>query len=138
MITKLATVMGLKVETKLNTIEDPDCTYELTVDNLIKMLAIQLRFRYGICSIVDFLNYIMSKHTFFCRSNIPVILMGETGCGKTRLIKYMCQLARQGQELKNFFMLKVVHHTLSYIYFYSAQCVLFPFRYTVEQQMLIF
>lgn len=33
--------------------------------------------------------------------------MGETGCGKTRLIKYMCELAKQNQELKNFFMLKV-------------------------------
>ena len=28
----------------------------------------------------------------FHRCNIPVILMGETGCGKTRLIKYMCEL----------------------------------------------
>ena len=26
------------------------------------------------------------------RCNIPVILMGETGCGKTRLIKYLCEL----------------------------------------------
>ena len=26
------------------------------------------------------------------RCNIPVVLMGETGCGKTRLIKYMCDL----------------------------------------------
>ena len=26
------------------------------------------------------------------RCNIPVIVMGETGCGKTRLIRYMCGL----------------------------------------------
>jgi len=34
-------------------------------------------------------------HTIYIcvsRCNIPVILMGETGCGKTRLIKYMCEL----------------------------------------------
>ena len=33
--------------------------------------------------------------------------MGETGCGKTRLIRYMCDLARQGQKVKNFLILKV-------------------------------
>jgi hypothetical protein len=83
MIKKLATVMGIRVDP--DDIYDPDPTYVLTVDNLFKMLAIQMRFR----------------------CNIPVILMGETGCGKTRLIKYMCELAKQNQELKNFFMLKV-------------------------------
>jgi ABC-type cobalamin/Fe3+-siderophores transport system ATPase subunit len=24
-------------------------------------------------------------------SNIPVIIMGETGCGKTSLIKFLCE-----------------------------------------------
>ena len=35
--------------------------------------------------------------------------MGETGCGKTRLIRYMCDLARQGKdkEIKNMLILKV-------------------------------
>ena len=34
------------------------------------------------------------KHLLFnCyRCGIPVVIMGETGCGKTRLIRYMCQL----------------------------------------------
>ena len=39
MIQKIATVMGIEF------IHDPDDTYVLTVDNLIKILAIQMRFR---------------------------------------------------------------------------------------------
>ncbi|XP_062570766.1 E3 ubiquitin-protein ligase RNF213-like isoform X2 [Saccostrea cucullata] len=50
--------------------QDPDDTYELTTDNVKKMLAIYMRFR----------------------CNIPVIVMGETGCGKTCLIKFLCSL----------------------------------------------
>ena len=45
--------------------------------------------------------------------------MGETGCGKTRLIRYMCDLARQGKEKrkkKNMLILKVyVHSVCSYL-----------------------
>ncbi|XP_071075531.1 E3 ubiquitin-protein ligase RNF213 isoform X3 [Desmodus rotundus] len=51
---------------------DPDETYELTTDNMLKILAIEMRFRCG----------------------IPVIIMGETGCGKTRLIKFLSDLRR--------------------------------------------
>ena len=79
MINKIATVMGL------NKAEDPDSTYVLTVDNVIKILAIQTRFRCG----------------------IPVVIMGETGCGKTRLIRYMCDLAKQGSSNRNMLILKV-------------------------------
>ena len=39
MIQKISTVMGVKPH-------DPDETYVLTMDNLIKILAIQMRFRY--------------------------------------------------------------------------------------------
>ena len=42
MIQKLGTVMGLKKEV------DPDKTYVLTIDNVIKMVAIQMRFRYNV------------------------------------------------------------------------------------------
>ncbi len=79
MIEKIATVMGIEFP------YDPDETYVLTVDNLIKILAIQMRFRCG----------------------IPVVIMGETGCGKTRLIRYMCDLARQGEEKNNMLIMKV-------------------------------
>ena len=79
MINKIATVMGL------SDVKDPDETYVLTVDNVIKILAIQTRFRCG----------------------IPVVIMGETGCGKTRLIRYMCDLAKEGNSVRNMLILKV-------------------------------
>jgi hypothetical protein len=43
-----------------------DNSYVITIDTLMKMLAIQLRVRFG----------------------IPVVIMGDTGCGKTHLIRY--------------------------------------------------
>uniref|UniRef100_A0A8K9Y6Y4 RING-type E3 ubiquitin transferase n=1 Tax=Oncorhynchus mykiss TaxID=8022 RepID=A0A8K9Y6Y4_ONCMY len=64
---------------------DPDETYELTTDNILKMLAIHMRFRCG----------------------IPVIIMGETGCGKTRLIKFLCELRRSGVATENMKLVKV-------------------------------
>ncbi|CAL8311059.1 unnamed protein product [Arctogadus glacialis] len=64
---------------------DPDETYELTTDNILKILAIHMRFRCG----------------------IPVIIMGETGCGKTRLIKYLCELQRCGVATENMKLVKV-------------------------------
>lgn len=36
---------------------------------------------------------------FIFRCGIPVIIMGETGCGKTRLIKFMCDLQRPPEYL---------------------------------------
>ena len=44
---------------------------------------------------------------FLLRCGIPVVVMGETGCGKTRLIRYMCDLARQGMDKRNMMILKV-------------------------------
>ncbi len=44
---------------------DADQSYELTYDNVMKMMAIWMKFK----------------------CNIPVVIMGETGCGKTRLIR---------------------------------------------------
>ncbi|XP_058848399.1 E3 ubiquitin-protein ligase rnf213-alpha-like isoform X1 [Acipenser ruthenus] len=64
---------------------DPDETYELTTDNMLKMLAIHMRFRCG----------------------IPVIIMGETGCGKTRLIKFLCELRKCGAPMENMKLVKV-------------------------------
>eukprot|EP00731_Ephydatia_muelleri_P002838 Em0001g2838a len=80
MIKKLAIVMGLNME-----VTDPDASYALTVDNVLKILAMQMRFR----------------------CDIPVILMGESGCGKTRLVQYMCNLAAQSTETTNLKILKV-------------------------------
>ncbi|WAR07210.1 RN213-like protein, partial [Mya arenaria] len=40
--------------------------------------------------------------------DIPVIIMGETGCGKTRLIKFMCELqSPPGVDVKNMILMKV-------------------------------
>ncbi|XP_071319372.1 E3 ubiquitin-protein ligase rnf213-beta isoform X2 [Trachinotus anak] len=64
---------------------DPDPTYELTADNVMKMLAINMRFRCG----------------------IPVVIMGETGCGKTRLVSFLCALQREERPVKNMVLVKV-------------------------------
>ena len=49
----------------------------------------------------------------FCRCNIPVVVMGETGCGKTRLIRFMCDMIALGagggiDSVKNMLIMKVV------------------------------
>ena len=62
-----------------------DPFYVLTIDNLKKMLAIDMRFR----------------------CNIPVIIMGETGCGKTRLIKFMCKFQANNLNIQNMVILKI-------------------------------
>jgi hypothetical protein len=77
-IEELSRVMGV-------TAFDHDENYELTTDNVKKILAIQMRFRCG----------------------IPVVIMGETGCGKTRLIRYMCSLQADLTGAKNMLLMKV-------------------------------
>ncbi|TNN34870.1 E3 ubiquitin-protein ligase rnf213-beta [Liparis tanakae] len=64
---------------------DPDPTYELTADNVMKMLAIHMRFRCG----------------------IPVVIMGETGCGKTRLVRFLCAVQREEKPVENMVLVKV-------------------------------
>ncbi|XP_058708338.1 E3 ubiquitin-protein ligase RNF213 isoform X2 [Poecile atricapillus] len=76
---RLCMVLGL------SWVFDPDETYELTTDNVLKILAIEMRFR----------------------CNIPVVIMGETGCGKTRLVKFLCQLRRSFVEVENMKLVKV-------------------------------
>uniref|UniRef100_A0A672LGP9 RING-type E3 ubiquitin transferase n=1 Tax=Sinocyclocheilus grahami TaxID=75366 RepID=A0A672LGP9_SINGR len=78
-IERLSRVLGIQSPT------DPDETYELTTDNMLKILAIRMRFRCG----------------------IPVIIMGETGCGKTRLIKFLCEVHRGGIATDNIKLVKV-------------------------------
>ena len=107
MIEKIGMVMGLE------SIDDPDPSYVLTVDNVLKMLAIQMRFRYKSMMALSYLKvcaitHLISPH----RCNIPVVIMGETGCGKTRLIRYMCDLlgchAKDGGgHIRNMITLKV-------------------------------
>jgi len=47
-----------------------DKGYVVTIDNLLKMLSIQLRLQ----------------------NNLPVVIMGETGCGKSSLIRNLCAI----------------------------------------------
>ncbi|KAM6394866.1 E3 ubiquitin-protein ligase rnf213-alpha-like [Rhynochetos jubatus] len=70
---------------------DPDPSYQLTLDNTMKMLAIHLRFQCG----------------------IPVIIMGETGCGKTKLVQFMCNLQRAGRKIRNMVVVRVHGGTTS-------------------------
>ena len=53
------------------TIKGLNAEYALTPDNLLKMILIMLR----------------------VKSNIPVLVMGETGCGKTSLIRYLATVS---------------------------------------------
>ena len=48
---------------------DPSLKYALTPDNILKMVLVLLRIK----------------------ANIPVIIMGETGCGKTSLVRYLAK-----------------------------------------------
>ena len=67
-ISCLRNVMGLDSNEQINL--DPDQSYELTLDNCLKLMAIYMRFA----------------------CDLPVVVMGETGCGKTRLIKFYSDL----------------------------------------------
>ncbi|KAM9311530.1 E3 ubiquitin-protein ligase RNF213 [Gastrophryne carolinensis] len=78
-ISRLCMVLGIQWPI------DPDETYEITMDNILKILAIKMRFRCG----------------------IPVVIMGETGCGKTRLIKFLCHLCKGFVETENMKLVKV-------------------------------
>lgn len=42
-----------------------------------------------------------------CRCGIPVVIMGETGCGKTKLIRYLCGLQKGMDGPKNMLLVKV-------------------------------
>ena len=59
-------------------LEEITDNYAITPDNFVKMVLILLRLR----------------------SNIPVIMMGETGCGKTSLIRKLSEMKNNGDKNK--------------------------------------
>ena len=63
-------------QNNLNTIKDIIGYYVITPDNFFKMLLILLKIR----------------------ENVPVIMMGETGCGKTSLIRKLDELLNNGED----------------------------------------
>uniref|UniRef100_A0A1I8JAH1 AAA domain-containing protein n=1 Tax=Macrostomum lignano TaxID=282301 RepID=A0A1I8JAH1_9PLAT len=70
----------------LETLPEFDSSYELTMDNVKKILAIYMRFR--------------------CK--IPVVIMGETGCGKTKLVDFLAKIMRPlRNDIDNIRILKV-------------------------------
>ena len=56
-----------------------DPNYEITMDNALKMLATEMRLR----------------------CHIPVVVMGETGCGKTKLLEFYCAIKRLKAQQEN-------------------------------------
>ena len=84
-LTKMEKILRISGVMDMQWIADPDPGYVLTLDNMRKILAILMRFR----------------------CNIPVVIMGETGCGKTRLIQFMCSLQALQTGATNMLILKV-------------------------------
>ena len=84
-LSKIEKVIKISGVMDMQWIGDPDPGYVLTLDNMRKMLAILMRFR----------------------CNIPVVIMGETGCGKTRLIQFICSLQSLQTGATNMLILKV-------------------------------
>ncbi|XP_019854153.1 PREDICTED: E3 ubiquitin-protein ligase RNF213-like [Amphimedon queenslandica] len=84
LLKRLVNFMNIPIEDGIEIIS-PDENYVLTQDNLTKIMGIQTRFR--------------------CQ--IPVVLMGETGCGKTHLIRFMCKVAAYDKNIKNMFIIKI-------------------------------
>jgi len=68
----------VKMEVKEKTLKEIAGSYVFTADNFVKMALILLRIR----------------------ANIPVIMMGETGCGKTSLIRKLSELINNGSTDK--------------------------------------
>ena len=89
---KLEKIARTKPPSTEETGRQEDGCYVLTPDNMLKMILIILRIR----------------------ANVPIIIMGETGCGKTSLIKYLANICeipfhtfnihagRTEEEIKNF------------------------------------
>ena len=67
-----------KDKSELISLEEITQNYVITADNFVKMVLILLRIR----------------------SNIPVIMMGETGCGKTSLIRKLSEMKNNGDSNK--------------------------------------
>ena len=75
-IQELRKIFNIPEEINIKEIAKQNDNYTFTRDNFLKMILIYFRIK----------------------SNIPVILMGETGCGKTSLIKMLSLLINKGKE----------------------------------------
>ena len=75
-INELKNILNIEQKIDINELAKKNGNYVFTRDNFIKMIFIYLRIK----------------------SNIPVILMGETGCGKTSLIKMLSLIIHKGED----------------------------------------
>jgi energy-coupling factor transporter ATP-binding protein EcfA2 len=75
-ISELKNIFNIPKKIDIKEIAKKNGNYVFTRDNFIKMILIYLRIK----------------------SNIPVILMGETGCGKTSLIKMLSLIIHRGEN----------------------------------------
>ena len=75
-IEELRKIFNISAELNIKEIAKKNGNYIFTRDNFIKMILIYFRIK----------------------SDIPVILMGETGCGKTTLIKMLSFLGNKGKD----------------------------------------
>jgi RZ type zinc finger domain/AAA domain (dynein-related subfamily) len=85
-------------------VPDLDQTYVVTIDNLLKMLSIQQRLK----------------------NNLPVIIMGETGCGKSSLIRQLCAIIRAPLRTLNIHGGMEDHHILEWMRYVIAEACAFP------------
>ena len=78
------------------------------------MFIIVIYYRYLVqsCNLLLNLTLLQNISLFRFRCGVPVVLMGETGCGKTTLIRFMCALSAgpsqdQTRTPKNMMLVKV-------------------------------
>lgn len=70
-------------------------SYALTTDNLLKMVLI-----ISLCMLCIY--FLLRWHLLRIRARIPVVIMGETGCGKTSLIKFLAEVVGSEFAHKDF------------------------------------
>ena len=82
-------------------------------------------------SFVNSMSYLRNIMSFFFRVDIPVIIMGETGCGKTKLIDFMSKLQIPTK-------LKTTLNTMKIVKVSSPSLQLFGYRSTFDQCCVLF
>jgi hypothetical protein len=75
--------------------------YVITADNFVKMILILIRIR----------------------SNIPVIMMGETGCGKTSLIRKLSEMKNEGEQKLKILNIHAGTNDDDIIYFINTEVI---------------